>query len=308
MTSVPRAIAGILLTLAALGMWPALVIAAPAKDTLSTTIVSFNIRYGTADDGLNSWPNRRDLVFKTIASYEPAIFGVQECLLDQADQLRAAFPAYQMTGAGRDDGKKAGEMCAVFTDTVRYEILDHGVFWLSPTPDVPGSKGWDAALPRIATWLKLHDRRCVPDTMFIFNTHFDHMGEQARLESAVVLQQHITEIAGPYAVILMGDFNSSATGSSPPYQLLKRERAGQAVALRDTWNQASREQRMRGEGTFHGFKGEATRGRIDWILSSEHWHCVDAGIDRTQENGRYPSDHFPVWAIFRLECRVSAIK
>jgi endonuclease/exonuclease/phosphatase family metal-dependent hydrolase len=191
-------------------------------------------------------------------------------------------------------------MCAIFTRNDRYQVLEHGTFWLSETPDVIGSKGWDAALPRIATWVKLHDRRCDPDTLFVFNVHFDHMGSLAREKSAELLRERMATIAQAQPVILMGDFNDPAVMESPSYRVLTVEEKHTGLTLRDTWSLASRDQRMQGEGTFHGFNGEATRGRIDWILVTDDFQGVDAGIDRMQDNGRYPSDHFPVWATFRL--------
>ena len=158
--------------------------AGDSAESVDTTIMSFNIRYGRADDGQDSWSYRHDKVCATIAAHEPSIFGVQECLPEQAEVVRGCFPGYEFNGVGRDDGQKKGEMCAIFTDRSRYEVLDRGVFWLSETPGVVGSVGWDAALPRICTWAIVRDRvshsRCV-----IANTHFDHRGPTARLESGV---------------------------------------------------------------------------------------------------------------------------
>jgi len=275
--------------------------AAPvAEEPVDTTVMSFNIRYGGANDGVNSWPHRRDLVIQTIENQGPAIFGVQECTWDQGVVLREAFADYRFTGSGRDDGEQGGEMCAIFTRNDRYQVLEHGTFWLSETPDVVGSRGWDAALPRIATWVQLQDRLCDPDTLFVFNTHFDHMGVLSREKSAELLREQIATIAQGQAVILMGDFNDPAVSASPSYGVLVATEEQAGLGLRDTWSLASRDQRMQGEATFHGFTGEATRGRIDWILVTDDFQGVDAGIDRMQDNGRYPSDHFPVWATFRL--------
>ena len=272
-----------------------------ADEAVDTTVMSFNIRYAGANDGINSWPNRRDLVRQAIDIHRPAIFGVQECLWDQGVELHEAFADYRMTGAGRDDGAQKGEMCAVFTRKDRYRVLDHGTYWLSETPDVVGSRGWDAALPRIATWVKLQDRWCDPDTLFVFNTHFDHMGSLARERSADLLRKRMAAMAAGQPVILMGDFNDPAVIASRSYRVLVSPEDQAGLTLRDTWSLASRDQRMQGEDTFHGFSGDATRGRIDWILATEGFRVIDAGIERLQDNGRYPSDHFPVWATFRLD-------
>jgi endonuclease/exonuclease/phosphatase family metal-dependent hydrolase len=274
--------------------------AATQPEGVDTTLLSFNIRYGRADDGADSWPYRRDRVCATIAAHAPAIFGVQECLWEQGEVLRDAFPGYDFTGVGRDDGLRAGEMCAVFTDRARYEVLDSGVFWLSETPDIVGSRGWDAALHRIASWVELRDKVCRPETLFVFNTHFDHVGIEARRRSAELLAERIADLAGGHPVILMGDFNADADGS-PPHDIL----AG--GDLHDTWACASREERQRGSGTFHGFTGETRRGRIDWILTTPDLPCHDAGLDRSSHEGRYPSDHYPVWARVRQEKRRESV-
>lgn len=288
----------LVLAWALLILWIASTQAMPiaAADSTDTTVLSFNIRYGLADDGPDSWPHRRGLVCRTIDAHAPAVFGVQECLTGQAEVLHNAFPEYEFTGMGRDDGDQAGEMCALFTLRERYEVLDRGVFWLSETPEVVGSRSWDAALHRIATWVKLRDRRCRPEVLYVFNTHFDHVGEEARHRSAQLLATRIVDITRGAPVILMGDFNADAEGS-PPHDALV------GPALRDSWTSATAAERERGTGTFHGFSGQTRRGRIDWILTSPDLPCRDAGIDRTAYAGRYPSDHFPVWAVIRQAVR-----
>ncbi len=271
------------------------------EPAVPTTVMSFNIRYGDADDGPDSWEHRRYLVRVAIREHDPYIFGVQECLWDQGVELNNAFGGYRITGVGRDDGVRKGEMCLIFTRRDRYRVLDQGFFWLSETPDIPGSKGWDAACPRIVTWVKLRDRWCDPDTFYCFNTHLDHMGEEARRLGAELLQRRMAEIAGGLPILLMGDFNAQAVADSPPYRLLAEEGWRADVPLRDTFGAAPSEARRRGADTFHGFTGEPSRGRIDWILASRGFDAVDAGVSRYQMDGRYPSDHFPVWATFLQE-------
>lgn len=263
-----------------------------------TTVLSFNVRYANEADGDNKWEKRRYLVRGAIRDHRPAIFGLQECLWDQGAELTKAFYGYRVTGVGRDDGIRGGEMCLIFTRHDRYHLLDQGFFWLSETPDTPGSKGWDAACPRIVTWVKLRDRWCNPDTLFVFNTHFDHQGEEARAEGAKLLKKRMAEIAEDHAVILMGDFNDPASSVSSAYQLLTGEDGATGPALSDTWLSASEKMKAKGEGTFHGFNGEAGPDRIDWILATEEFSGIAAGIGRFEKKGRYPSDHFPVWANF----------
>jgi len=266
-----------------------------------TTVMSFNIRYANSADGDNTWDNRRYLVRRAIRDHKPAIFGLQECLWDQGAELTKAFYGYRVTGVGRDDGVRAGEMCLIFTRHDRYHVLDQGFFWLSETPETPGKKGWDAVCPRIVTWVKLRDRWCNPDTLFVFNTHFDHEGEVARAEGARLLQKRMSQLVGNHAAILLGDFNDSANSESPAYSLLTGESNQNAVALRDTWSSASEKMQMKGEGTFHGFTGKSSGQRIDWILATDDFRGIAAGIDRIEKKGRYPSDHFPVWANFFQE-------
>src|SRR5687768_1547994 len=143
-------------------------------------VMSFNIRYGTAPDGENHWSKRKDFLVETIQAFDPDLLGTQETLADQRDFLAAKLPGHESFAAGRDDGRDRGEMAALFFRKDRYQKLDGGHFWLSDSPDKPGSKGWDAALPRIATWVKLKDRLdAAAPPVFFLNTHFDHRGTEA---------------------------------------------------------------------------------------------------------------------------------
>ena len=266
-----------------------------------TTVMSFNIRYKNDHDGENTWDKRRYIVRMAIRNHAPDIFGLQECLWDEGVELNEAFFGYRLTGVGRDDGVRQGEMCLIFTRKDRYHVLDQGHFWLSETPEEPGSLGWDAACPRITTWIKVRDRWCNPDTFFVFNTHLDHVGTEARDKGTALLQTRMAEISAGKPVLLLGDFNTSGVPGEGPYDRLAVNGWEAGLPLRDTWFYASKEERQMGDGTFHGFTGQATRGRIDWILASKDFPVLAAGISRHQKNGRYPSDHFPVWATFLLE-------
>jgi endonuclease/exonuclease/phosphatase family metal-dependent hydrolase len=271
--------------------------------------MSFNIRYGTAPDGDNAWEKRRALLIETITTFDPDLLGTQECLATQADELRAALPGHGFVGAGRDDGALAGEMCAIYYRASRFERLDEGHFWLSEAPEVPGSRSWDSALPRIASWVKL---RCRADTtrMFVFfNTHFDHVGSVARRESARLLRARIAAIAAAAPVIVTGDFNAPADPDiDGPYRELVRPRgdAGRLVVedegcsrgLFDVYRALHNP--SPDEGTYHGFAGDIAGSRIDWVLVSLDLVPVKAAIVREHLDGRYPSDHFPVTALVRF--------
>lgn len=261
-------------------------------------VMSFNIRYGTAQDGENHWDRRKDFLVETILAFQPDLLGTQETLAIQRDFLKEKLPAYECLGVGRDDGAEEGEMMALFFRRDRFEKIDGGHFWLSETPDKVGSKSWDSSLPRMVTWVKLRDRRqSAAKPIAFFNTHFDHRGQAARLESARLVRRQVVTLGKDCAAILTGDFNTDE--ASPPYQALFDSENGVAGPLVDSYRVAHPE-RAKAEGTFSGFQGRQIEGaRIDWIGISRDWQVLSAEIDRTERDGRTPSDHFPVTAVLR---------
>lgn len=265
---------------------------ARADEPAELRVMSFNIRYGTADDGEDRWERRRELLFTTVEAFKPDLLGTQEVLAFQADELRKRLKGYGFVGAGRDDGKDKGEMTPIYFRADRFEKLDEGHFWLSATPEEPGSKGWDAALPRVASWVKLRDKATKRE-FYVFNTHFDHRGREARLESAKLLRKRLAALPGAPPVVATGDFNSGE--GSEPYKALA---GGTGPKLTDAYR-AVHPARATDEGTAHGFKGGRTGARIDWVLHTEHFAATGAGIDHTSAGGRYPSDHYPVTAVLR---------
>ena len=142
-------------------------------------VMSFNVRYGTANDGENRWDNRKHLVVMAIKQFDPDIVGTQEMMRFQADHIAENLTAYRYYGTSREPGNENGEECGVFVRASRYDVLELRHFWLSETPDEPGSKSWDSSLPRMATWLRLRDKQTRSD-LFLVNTHFDHRGKEAR--------------------------------------------------------------------------------------------------------------------------------
>lgn len=258
-------------------------------------VMSLNLRYDNPADGVNRWSERRDLLVDVVRAFHPDLLGTQECLASQAAFLREALPEYAFIGAGRDDGKLKGEMTALFFRADRFELLDSGHFWLSKTPDVPGSKSWDAAITRMVSWVNLRDRRD-DTTIWCFNTHFDHRGEQAREMSSQLLRERVLEMSGGQRVVITGDFNASAEGR---VSSLLRGSVDDGPTLVDTYR-AVHPLVERGEGTFDDFKGVDTGDRIDWIVVTPDVRVIDAGIDRTHVGDHWPSDHFPVTAVVRL--------
>jgi endonuclease/exonuclease/phosphatase family metal-dependent hydrolase len=257
-------------------------------------VMSFNIRYGTAGDGENRWDNRKVFLVETIRSFDPDLLGTQETLKFQRDYLHEQLPGYAVIGVGRNDGQDDGEMMALYYRQERFEELDHGHFWLSERPDETGSKSWDSSLPRMVTWVRLRDRQ-QPDAppLTFFNTHFDHVGATARLESARLLRTRIESASESGPVVVTGDFNCGE--ESPPYQALFGQ-AGSTSPVVDAVRVMHREP-VGDEGTFSGFRADQTAGpRIDWIAVSPEWTVEAADIDRTSRDGRTPSDHWPVTA------------
>lgn len=253
-------------------------------------VMSFNIRNCDAADGANCWDNRKSLLVETIRRIDPDLAGLQECLAPQIDFLHEQLSDYEMVGVCRDDGARAGEACSLLYRRDRFDHLDSGTFWLSQRPDDVGSRGWDAELPRVCTWAKLRDRQSSRELMML-NTHFDHRGRGARIESARQLRMWIAEHARNTPTIFTGDFND--TDESIAYRILT------AAGMRDCFR-AVHPSPIAEEGTFHGFTGVRTRERIDWVLCSDHFDVIDCAVDAYHAGGRYASDHFPLQAELRF--------
>lgn len=266
-----------------------------AEDAAPLRVMTFNIRYGSASDGENHWDKRKEFLIDTIKKFDPDLLGTQETLDFQRDYLAEKLANYAVEGVGRDDGKKKGEMMALYFRKDRFEKVDAGHFWLSETPDTIGSKSWDSSLPRMVTWVKLKDRKSpTAKPIVFFNTHFDHRGPEARLESAKLIRNRITEMAKDCRVVLTGDFNADA-GSDPHQALFAGDESPVIDALR-----VKHPEKMENEGTFSGFNASNIKGaRIDWIGCSRDFKVEDCEIDRSEREGRTPSDHFPVWAILK---------
>ena len=254
-------------------------------------VMTFNIRYNNKNDSLNAWPYRKDNAASQIKFHNVHILGVQEALYEQMMDLSQSLSQYKYVGVGRDDGKTKGEYSAIFYDTIRLKLLGSSTFWLSLTPEVPGSKSWDAAITRIVTWAKFTDARS-KRTFFVFNTHFDHMGKEARRESARLLKQKVKDIAGNNPVVITGDFNSKP--SDDPIKILTdpadkdRFIDTKAVSLTPHYGP---------QGTFNAFTPKETDNEpIDFIFLKGKWKVLQhATLSQTWE-GRFSSDHFPVFA------------
>jgi endonuclease/exonuclease/phosphatase family metal-dependent hydrolase len=255
-------------------------------------VMSFNIRYGTADDGENAWSRRRDLVVETIRSFDPDVLGLQEALRDQLDELATALPGYAEIGVGRDDGARKGEYAAILFRSERFAPIDSGTFWLSDEPGSPGSATWGNRIPRVCTWVTLRDRRSGAETL-VLNTHLDHESAVSRERAAAMIASRADAVRAGREIVVTGDFN--APPDSRPLATLRATAGTTPPGLRDAFAVAHPD--SADPGTFHGFEGIATGGRIDAILVSGGWQVREAGVIRASREGRYPSDHFPVTAI-----------
>lgn len=248
-------------------------------------VATYNVRYDNTQDTVNAWSRRLPYLANLIRFQDFDVFGTQEVLHHQLQDMTRQLPGYAYTGVGRDDGKQAGEFSAIFYKQDKYELLKHGTFWLSPTSTVP-SKGWDAALPRICTWGQLREKK-TGFTFYLFNTHFDHVGVEARKESARLILAKVKEMAGATPVILTGDFNIDQRNES--YTILST-----ASSLRDAYGLA--QVVYAPSGTFNDFNSQRkTDARIDHIFLSPAFKATRYGIlTETYGGGKTPSDHYPV--------------
>lgn len=259
------------------------------SDSNSLRMMTYNIRFDNPADGVHAWPNRKELVASVIRFHKADIIGVQEALEYQIQDLMELLPGYDWVGVGRnEDG--GGEFSAILYRSSVVAVKAAQTFWLSESPDEPGSKSWDSSLPRIATWAHFvtsSDGR----ELFVLNTHFDHRGEQARLESARLIKEQVSKLANGLPVIVMGDLN--ATSEQPPLVLLSDTPLSDGRSLRDGFVH-SIVPHHGPASTWTGFTKIAADRRIDYIFASEdlpiHYHAILT--DKLED--RYPSDHLPV--------------
>lgn len=247
--------------------------------------MSYNIRYANENDGENSWSKRKEFITNQLKFYEPVIFGVQEAVLEQLEHFKENLENYNYVGVGRDDGKVAGEFSAIFYKEGEVEVLEHNTFWLSPTPNEV-SVGWDAALPRVCTYAKMKLKE--PGlTFYVFNTHFDHIGEKARRESSKLILQKIKDLnSEELPVILMGDLNLEPETES--VQIIASEMNDSKLV--------SQKVSFGPVGTYNGYEfGKPASRRIDYIFTSKNnIEVIKYGVLTDSKELKYPSDHFPI--------------
>ncbi len=255
-----------------------------AQQNQPINVISYNIRYSNTTDGVNIWENRKENVKALLKFYDADIVGVQEALANQFDYLLENSD-FDVVGAGREDGLRKGEFAAIYFNKRRFTKKESGNFWLSTTPNVP-SKGWDAALNRICTWVKLYDKLNKKE-LIVFNTHFDHIGVQARIESAKLIKQKIQELAPNLPVILTGDLN--VTPETEAIETIKS-------FLIDT-KEVAVEPPYGPIGTFNDFNfNSILKRKIDYIFVNERFKVQKFAVLSDSKDQKYYSDHLPVYA------------
>jgi endonuclease/exonuclease/phosphatase family metal-dependent hydrolase len=247
----------------------------------SFRVMTYNIRYDNPGDGVNQWKDRKQKVFDLIRKYDPDILGVQEALAHQLTDITANAGPYSFVGVGRTDGKKDGEFSAIIYKTDRFDVVDQNTFWLSEQPEVPGSKSWDAAITRIATWAILNEKAS-GRKFLVINTHFDHIGKEARKNSAAILKEKISALALEIPTVLTGDIN--CTRDEEPFRILTNS---EVIELIDPASNP--------EGTFCSFEVNSIECRaIDYILLTNEWRADQYKVIHDHDGKYYPSDHLPV--------------
>ena len=251
-------------------------------------IATYNVRYDNPNDAPNTWENRLPVIAELVQFHDFDIFGGQELMFHQLEGLAGKLPGYSWFGVGREDGEKKGEFSAVLYKKDKFKLIRNGTFWLSPTPEKP-SQGWDAALRRVCSWGEFEEKGSKLKFLF-FNTHFDHVGVQARLESAKLILEQIKKIAGSAPVVLTGDFNFDQHNEG--FSILN------GSDLKDSYGLAAI--RMANNGTFNSFDiNTKTDRRIDHIFVSPHFDVQRYGILTDSYQAKFPSDHFPVLVVVK---------
>ena len=262
-------------------------------------IMTFNIRYGTAKDAENSWEHRQSILIDCLKKYQPDILGLQEAMDFQFDTIKAAFPQWMSFGVGRyysvvvpdrPHESMNGESCNIFYDANKFMLIEQGTFWHSDTPDLPASMTWKNTLPRITTWGILEHRQNAK-RFVVMNTHFS--GEEPYVSNTTNLNMlKWRDIAGSMPTIFMGDFNLAPESKAHELFCGKTGTPDIRGNFVDCWQACGKSEVN--AGTSNNFNGVKNKTRIDWILATPKFEVKNINIIYYNENGRYPSDHYPV--------------
>lgn len=254
------------------------------------SVMTYNIRLDVASDGINQWSNRKEKVISQIKYYSPHIFGLQEALSHQLQYIAENLPDYEWCGVGRDDGNKAGEFSPIFFNKSLFEKVKDGTFWLAEDTSRPG-KGWDAALPRIATWVQLKNRQSGRE-FIVYNTHFDHVGKVARTESLKLIAKQANANSSSIPAIIMGDLNT-----------VPEEESISSFKQTGIWQDAFEFAQIKHGPvcTFNGFSASHPERRIDYIFCNKYFEVKRYLVISEIYDGVFPSDHWPVMVLLSLK-------
>jgi endonuclease/exonuclease/phosphatase family metal-dependent hydrolase len=264
------------------------------KDSIK--VMTFNVRYDNPADSVNAWPNRISQVCNFINDEKPDLLGMQEVLWRQYMVLDSLLTDYTSVGVGRDDGARVGEMNPVFFRKDKFDMVRTITFWLSSTPEVPGTRGWGASLPRIVTWMELVDKNS-HNHFFYFNTHFAHDSDSARIMSSKILLREVEKISEDFPFIITGDFNMLP--NSAGYSILTGPDES-VPAIKDSY--LISEKKPYGPAyTFNSFSDKPGTGRIDYIFVKNGMKVLDHRTLIRKEHGIFISDHWPVEATVSMK-------
>jgi len=271
---------------------------------LQLRVITFNIRYGSADDGENHWKKRKEMVFDIFRNYKSDVAGLQEALTFQIDEILEATPGFEVVGVGREDGIKKGEYCAILYNRERFGVDESGTFWFSDTPEVPDSMSWGNSYTRICTWARLVESKS-GEAFYIYNVHLDHQSQPSREKSAALLAERIGQRKHKDPFVVTGDFNAGENNPAILYLKAKTAlddgkggKSENPVSLVDTFRVLHPDANE--VGTFNQFRGLRSGDKIDYIFTTPEEKVLKTAILHDNVDGRYPSDHFPVIATIIL--------
>lgn len=264
---------------------------------MNITAMTFNLRICRITDLHNAWPFRRERAAGAILAQKPWVVGTQEGTSRMLGDLDRLLPGYERFGLSRRGGVR-GEHTAIYYQPKKLELLEWGQFWLSPDPEAPGSKGWDARLPQACTWGRFRLRKEPERELLVYNTRLSRVGERARTEGVQVIwsyiRQHMDRF-GVHPVLICGDFNAGPADTSVRFLSGELELGGRLPQLENVFADPAHAGR-----TYHGFQGGKTGQPIDFLFAGYGLEPLHGDVNRSRYGGRYPSDHYPVTGIFRL--------
>jgi len=252
------------------------------QESETLRFMTYNVRHGDANDGENHWNNRKGMFLRLLASQKADVVGMQEVMSFQLDEITDVLKQYGCVSTGRDDGKLKGEHCSILYRADRFTLLSAGTFWLSDTPEKIASKSWGNGITRICSWARLAEKSN-GRSFYVFNAHYDHISAPSQAKSSELIAKKIDALPADEPVILMGDFN--ATPASKPIEYLSKRYVNAFLAIHPNETDAA---------SFNNWKPTDKGNLIDHIFARSCGPVKSAEIDRTNSDGKCPSDHYPL--------------